>query len=190
MRTFRILDPSDHELYLDHIRSNFKNSRNDDPNLLDKFNMKVMIKPSTKIFALLDDSKIIASIFTSKKIFAPEFHVINYRTSGNAYFKKQDFLDLFGFVFDYYESIGYYRWVTIRPIDLFGKKFVGISKDAPFDRYETVIEYAPVINTDTRFYYHHLFDGIPESTKPEDYLLIVGMCKQEFRKLFSNLNFV
>lgn len=190
MNTFKLLDHSEYPLYITHVQANFKNSRMDDPDLMDKVN-DIYREPLLKVFVLMDEnSNIKASILTKKKSYCPEYNIINYRTTGDKYFKKQDMLDLFKFVFDYYENIGYYRWLLLRPTNLLGRYFHGLGKDHPFDKYETAIEYAPAIYSNPDFFLHRLLKGIPKAASPNDYLLIVGFCKQEHRKLFSNLNFI
>lgn len=194
MSSFKILEPTDREAYLTHVQENYKNSRVYDPLLLDKVTASF---DSTKneriiIFAMLDDNgKIRASMLTSKRVLAAEYFIINYRTSGTSFFRKKDFLNLFDQVFSYYENIGYYRWLLIRQIDMFGKSFHGIGDAFPFNKYETAIEYSPKIFTNTHFYYHDaLLNGIPEATQLDDFILMAGFCKQEHRKMFNNLNFI
>jgi hypothetical protein len=101
------------------------------------------------------------------------------------------FLALWSAVFDYYENIGYFKWLSIRKIDLFSDRFKDLGHLEPFHKYETAIEYAPKIYTNNEFFYNTmLFNGIPESSDIKDYILISGFCKQEYRKMFDNLNFI
>ena len=192
MKSFRILEPADRELYIDHIMANYKNSRNIDITLLEKINYGLDNDPGIIIFALFDETgSIYSSIMTRKRKTSAEYFIVNYRTSGTKFFRKKEFLILFDQVFQYYESIGYYRWLLIRQIDLFGKHFTGTGDEAPFNRYETAIEYAPRVETNLEFYYHaELFSGIPESTSIEDFILMGGYCKQQYRTQFTNLNFI
>jgi len=194
MPTFKILEQSDREEYLEHIKANYKNSRVFDPLLLDKVTESFESTKNDRIiiFAILDDSgKIRTSMLTSKRVLAAEYFIVNYRTSGGSFFRKKDFLDLFAHVFAYYENIGYYRWLLIRQIDMFGKSFHGIGEVFPFNKYETAIEYAPKVSTNLNFYYHAaLLNGIPDATSPENFILMAGFCKQEHRKIFNDLNFI
>jgi len=191
MYHIKILSPADHPLYLEHIRANYKNSRMDDPELMNKITNGLTKDDNKIIFALFDGDKIKASIYTRKKITVSEYIVVNYRTSSTTFFSKKMFLALWSAVFDYYENIGYFKWLSIRKIDLFSARFKGLGSNEPFHKYETAIEYAPKIYTNNEFFYNSmLFNGIPESADIKDYILISGFCKQEYRKMFYNLNFI
>ena len=190
MYHIRILSLADHPLYLEHIRANYKNSRMDDPDLINKVT-NGLSNDNKVIFAVFDEGKIKASIYTTKRISVAEYIVVNYRTSSTAFFSKKMFLALWAAVFDYYESIGYFKWLSIRKIDLFSKRFAGLGNLPPFNKYETAIEYAPKVYTNAKFQYHAtLFNGIPESADIKDYILMSGFCKQEYRNVFANLNFI
>ena len=190
MYNIKILEPNDYPLYVEHVNANYKNSRMDDPELMNKIT-DGLSKDNKIIFAVFDEGKIKASIYTSKRISVTEYIVVNYRTSSTAFFSKKMFLALWSAVFDYYESIGYFKWLSIRKIDLFSDRFKGLGHLEPFHKYETAIEYAPKIYTNNEFFYNSmLFNGIPESADIKDYILISGFCKQEYRKMFDNLNFI
>ncbi len=185
---YKILSSDDYNLYIDHVSENLKNSRTDDPELIDKIRHGLHIDPRVIIFAAIDNGKIVGSILTKKRVSSLEYYIVNYRTNGDAVFDFRNFIKLFSSVFDYYENIGYYRWVSSRPLDLFGKSFTGMGTMAPFDRYVTAIEYAPSVFSDTNLYCHsELLDGIPDTLQPTDFMLISGYCKQEHRKLYANL---
>lgn len=190
MYTIKILEPDDYPLYIEHVNANYKNSRMVDTELMNKVTIGLS-KYNKVIFAVFHEGKIKASIYTTKRISVAEYIVVNYRTSSTTFFSKKMFLALWTAVFEYYESIGYFKWLSIRKIDLFSARFKGLGYVEPFHKYETAIEYAPKIYTNNEFFYNSmLFNGIPESTDIKDYILISGFCKQEYRKMFDNLNFI
>ena len=185
---YKILSHDEYNLYLEHIKINMKNSRVNDPGLIEKISIGLS-DPRIIIFAGFKNGKIENSILTKKRINYLEYFIVNYRTNSSAKFNLTDFLDLFDFVLRYYEEIQYYRWISARPINLFGKFFKDTNNLQPFDRYMTVIEYAPSIFKNENLVYHEeLLSGIPDSMLPEDFIVVSGLCKQEFSASFESLN--
>lgn len=187
----RLLTIDEYNIYLDHVKLNLFNSREHDSLLLEKIINGLTSDKRIKIFAKFnDDGTIAQSMLTKKREAAAEYYIVNYRTSRESYFSKKSFLRMFAAVFEYYEELGYYRWLTSRKIDLFSNYFDGISQCSPFDRYETAIEYAPMIQQNKNFTYHsELLDGIPDESMINEYIIITGYCKQVYRKKFNGINF-
>lgn len=91
-------------------------------------------------------------------------------------------------MFNFYEEHGYYKWLVARPKNLLNQSFFeNLKNNIPFNRYITAIECAPEIQNIENTIYNELLSGIPELMKKEDFIIIVGMCKQEFRKFFNSV---
>lgn len=184
-----ILRKEELDLYIDHILKNYKNSRHTDDLLLDKIKT-VYDDPRTIIFVEKDsNNQIIGSILTKKRNFDFQFLIINYRTNREQFFSIKRWNSLFNFMLNFYEEQGYYRWLVARPKNLLNKYFFeNLKKNVPFNRYITAIECAPEIQSIENTIYNELLSGIPESMKKEDFIVIVGICKQEFRKSFNSVD--
>ena len=65
MYNIKILEPNDYPLYVEHVNANYKNSRMDDPELMNKVTSGLS-KDNKIIFAVFDEGKIKASIYTTK----------------------------------------------------------------------------------------------------------------------------
>lgn len=188
--TYEILKKEEWHLYFEHIDKNYKNSREYDDLLLDK--VRTGLENDSRIIVFVeknDDNEIVSSIMTKKRSLYNEYIIVNYRTNGNNFFSKKKFMQMFDFVFRYYEDIRYYKWIAARPMNLLKPRFfTGVKDSEPFNRYVTAIEYAPAIaRSKENFYETELLTGIEEPNKVEDFFIIAGFCKQEFRTKMHEL---
>lgn len=180
----RILPVSEYSTYIEHVRDNLKNSRVDDPDLLQKITRGLEDDPRIIIFVCEENNRIVSSVLTVKRVRMFEYCISNYRTSKDTFFNKKHFYDLLNFVLTYYENIGYYRWILARPLDLLNTKFFkDIGVRPPFDRYVTAIESSSNMYDPSKTHYNDILFGIPDGKSVSDYMVIAGFCKQEFRTI-------
>ena len=186
---YEILKKEDINLYIDHVLKNYKNSRNIDNLLLDKIKT-IFDNPRMLVFVEKNLSgQIVASILTRKKIYDFQFLIINYRTNGEKIFNVRRWNSLFNFMFNFYEENGYYKWLVARPKNLLNQNFFeNLKNNVPFNRYITAIECAPELQNIENTIYTELLSGIPELMNSTDFIIITGMCKQEFRKFFNSVD--
>lgn len=188
--SFKVLLKNDYDNYLEHVKSNMRNCRTTDNDLLKKIKDGLDQDPRILIFAEIDsNNKIIRSVMTKKKRNVYEYIIVNIRSSTN-FFNKNKFLNLFDFIFNYYEKEKYYRWILARPIDLLNSSFF---KDFylkhPFSKYETAIEaHSSMQNFDNTIYNLDLLSSIPENLNKDRFIIISGFCKQIHRKFDSTLS--
>ena len=188
--TYAVLDRSELDLYFKHIRSNYKNSREYDDRLMEKIEQGIMLDSRIIIFVEKNSNgEIVNSILTKKRRAVNEYFIINYRTNGDNFFNKKKFMQMFNYVFQYYEDIRYYRWLAARPMNLLKPRFFkGVKDLEPFNRYLTAIEYAPAIDRyEDNIYEAELLLGIEEPNNAADFFIIAGFCKQEFRTKMHGL---
>ena len=185
---FKVLTVDDYDLYMSHVKKNMKNYRVYDKLILDKINHALDFDPRIIIFAELNNGNIVRSVMTIKKVIILEYLIINIRSSTN-YFSKTKFLELFDFIFSYYEKLKYYKWMLARPSDLLNPTaFNGLYLSYPFSKYETAIEsYSGIENFKGSYYETELLSKIPDNLPKNKFLIISGFCKQIHREFDSNI---
>lgn len=185
---YKVLNSGNYDAYLDHVKENMDNCRVEDPDLLPKIKLGLEKDHRIIIFAEFEDDKIIRSIMTKKRISVFEYIIVNIRSATN-YFSKNKFLELFDFVFQYYEKEKYYKWILARPCDLFNTVYFSrLYLEPPFHKYETAIEaHSDMNNFVGTLYDIELLQGIPNKVAKNDFLIISGFCKQQYRTFDKTL---
>lgn len=185
---YKILNSESYDLYLGHVKENSNNCRVEDNDLLLKLKLGLEKDNRIIIFAEFKNDKIVRSIMTKKRTYVFEYIIVNIRSATN-YFNKKKFLELFDFVFQYYEKEKYYRWILARPCDLFNKVYFShLYLESPFHKYETAIEaHSGMCNFEDTFYDIELLQGIPDKLSKNDFLVISGFCKQQYRTFDKTL---
>lgn len=190
--SFSILSLDDYESYFRHVEANAKSNRRTDLDILNK--IKIGLERDDRLIVFIEkneNNEVIASMLTKKFRIFLQYQLINYRTNGDKYFKKQRLSNMWSAVFDYYEPKGYYKWFMFRSISMLNKKFfTDWNNTPPFNKYETAIEYAPSImtNLDLQFYHLEIMSNLPDDISINDNMITAGFCKQEYRKLYSSLD--
>lgn len=187
--TFKILLKEDYEDYLDHVKENMSNCRVFDANLLTKIKDGLYNDSRILIFAEVINNKIVRSVMTKKRRSIYEYIIVNIRSSTN-FFNKKKFLSLFNFIFNYYEKEKYYKWVLSRPLDLLNPVFFNnLYAEYPFSKYETAIEaYSGMANFNNTLYNTELLSNIPDQLSKDNFVIISGFCKQQFRTFDEYIN--
>jgi hypothetical protein len=197
--TIKLLDINDSGLYFEHLVRVF-NTKGlhtiPDKEEIEKMTSdlsqekinKLFLSNSQNIWAKFNNNTITNSVRTRMFNHENTVFIANYKSENTEIFNPvKDILPLLEEAFSYYETIGYYNFLIIRPTKLFSlRKYKSIEDMSPLNRYNSYYnEIIPPNKFSTFSMYREL---LWNRTYPIELGVVSMSLKQEYRRYGENKN--